>query len=249
MELAWPQSADEAMELPVEDLALRVVVRLAATKRWGGFHARRYQISEWVREWNGPAPGHTPSQILDLRSEWVETLAEAWEHARGEGLLAEAGAPHYPQDAYFLTRRASDLLEEEDPIGVLRAQRRLGVELHQRFAGRLRPLTRAGAFEQAALDALREVEVRVRELAGDSRRGVALMNHAFGEKGPLTDPSADPGEQQGMRALFSGAFGAVRNPLGHRSVEWADPTEAAEMVLLADLLMRQLDRIERRLGK
>ena len=48
--------------------------------------------------------------------------------------------------------------------------------------------------------------------------------------------------------LFAGAFGAVRNPLGHNAVEWSDPTEAAEFVLFADLLMRQLDRVERRLN-
>ena len=43
--------------------------------------------------------------------------------------------------------------------------------------------------------------------------------------------------------LFAGAFGAVRNPLGHDHVEWSDPAEAAEMVLLADSLIRQLDRV------
>ena len=75
---------------------------------------------------------------------------------------------------------------------MLRARRRLGVELRERLAGRLRSLTRAGAFEQAAFDALREVEVRVRELASDPRdpqrgnplSGVGLINHAFGRRGP-----------------------------------------------------------------
>jgi hypothetical protein len=42
--------------------------------------------------------------------------------------------------------------------------------------------------------------------------------------------------------LYAGAFGALRNALGHREVRWDDPTEAAEVVLLADLLMRRLDR-------
>ena len=71
----------------------------------------------------------------------------------------------------------------------------------------------------------------------------------FGDKEPgtLTDRSADVGEQQGLRFLFAGAFGAVRNPLGHRNFEWEDSTEAAEMILLADLLMRQLDRVAERL--
>jgi hypothetical protein len=47
--------------------------------------------------------------------------------------------------------------------------------------------------------------------------------------------------------LFKGAFAAFRNPLGHRSVEFGDPIEAAEVVLFADLLMRQLDHVEGRL--
>lgn len=45
------------------------------------------------------------------------------------------------------------ILEEEEPLAVLRARRRLGVELHERLESRLRSLTRAGAFEQAAFDA------------------------------------------------------------------------------------------------
>ncbi|MBA3279812.1 MAG: hypothetical protein H0U22_14100, partial [Geodermatophilaceae bacterium] len=82
------------------------------------------------------------------------------------------------------------------------------------------------AFEQAAFDALREVEVRVRELAGTAKArglvGVPLMRYAFGVDGPLAS-AADPGERDGVRELFSGAFGAVRNPLGHRTIAWDDP--------------------------
>jgi hypothetical protein len=38
-----------------------------------------------------------------------------------------------------------------------------------------------------------------------------------------------------------------KNPSSHRQVEYDDPTLAAEVVLLADLLLRILDRTERRL--
>jgi hypothetical protein len=48
--------------------------------------------------------------------------------------------------------------------------------------------------------------------------------------------------------LFAAAFGAIRNALAHTEVEWVDPVEAAEYVLLAELLMRLLDRAEHRLG-
>ena len=129
------------------------------------------------------------------------------------------------------------------------------MELHPALASSLAPLIRAGAFEQAAFDALRQVEVRVGDLAGkptDPRgsplRGVSLMSEALRDGGPLADDSADPGERRGVRELFTGAFGAVRNPLGHRNVIWTDPTEAAEMVLFADFLMRQLDHIADRLS-
>ncbi|MGP3970107.1 TIGR02391 family protein [Streptomyces sp. 6N223] len=44
--------------------------------------------------------------------------------------------------------------------------------------------------------------------------------------------------------VVKGAFGTFKNPASHRRVDYADPTEAAEVVLLADLLMRLLDKVE-----
>lgn len=115
---------------------------------------------------------------------------------------------------------------------------------------------RVEAFEQAAFTALREVEQTVAALAGnptDKRgqplRGEPLMNAAFHPDAILlADPEAEPAEQLGQMNLLKGAFAAFRNPLGHRSVGFADPTEAAEVVLFADLLMRQLKHIEKRLA-
>ena len=68
----------------------------------------------------------------------------------------------------------------------------------------------------------------------------------FGWK--LTDPAALRGEQEGTRALFAGAYAVLRNPSGHRDVDFSDPSEAAESVATASLLMRVLDRIEARLN-
>jgi uncharacterized protein (TIGR02391 family) len=254
----WP-TADEAVAMPVEDLAVRVLWRINSG-RWGEHGTwpnRSGQIGTWVVEWatsRGAAAGRSQQEILMANRAQVEALAEAWEWLRAEALLAAAVVPgNSSHDAYFVTRRGVELLETENPLAFVRAQRRLGVELHPDLASRLNPLVRAGAFEQAAFDALRQVEVRIGDLAGgltDQRgsplRGVPLMQEAFRDSGPLADSTADPGERRGVRELFTGAFGAVRNPLGHRNVEWTDPVEAAEMVLLADLLMRQLDRIQRR---
>jgi Protein of unknown function (Hypoth_ymh) len=47
-------------------------------------------------------------------------------------------------------------------------------------------------------------------------------------------------------ALFWGALGVFKNPSSHREVEFDNPTEASEVVLLADLLLRILDRVATR---
>jgi uncharacterized protein (TIGR02391 family) len=98
--------------------------------------------------------------------------------------------------------------------------------------------------------AMREVEIRVRELAGatDSDLGTKLMDKAFapGNSGPLVDHDADGGEQQATLALFKGAIGLFKNPTSHRAVRYDDPAVASDAVLLADLLLRLLDQIVRR---
>jgi hypothetical protein len=57
------------------------------------------------------------------------------------------------------------------------------------------------------------------------------------------------GEQDGTRALFAGAYAVLRNPAGHREVNYDNVTEAAEAVQTASLLMRILDRTAARLAK
>jgi hypothetical protein len=47
--------------------------------------------------------------------------------------------------------------------------------------------------------------------------------------------------------MFAGAYAVLRNPAGHRQVDYADLSEAAEAVQTASLLMLVLDRVEDRL--
>lgn len=65
--------------------------------------------------------------------------------------------------------------------------------------------------------------------------------------GPLADPDAPDAEQEALMHLFRGAHGAFRNPASHRDLDFDDPVEAAEIVLLADLLVRITDRAAARL--
>jgi uncharacterized protein (TIGR02391 family) len=101
--------------------------------------------------------------------------------------------------------------------------------------------------------AMKEVEVKVRALGGlpASLLGVALMHQAFrpprgdgSEGGPLHRPDDEPGEAVAAMNLFAGAIGLFKNPASHRRVDFDDATEAAEVVLLADLLMRLSGKLE-----
>jgi uncharacterized protein (TIGR02391 family) len=121
--------------------------------------------------------------------------------------------------------------------------------LHPLIEAEARPQFLINKQEQGVFASMKTVEIRVRKLAGfgDDAIGVDLMNKAFGPTGPLTDPSASKGEQDGNRMMFAGAYAVLRNPAGHRQVDYADPSEAAEAVQTASLLMRILDRVEDRL--
>ena len=97
---------------------------------------------------------------------------------------------------------------------------------------------------------MKAVEVRVRDLGQfpDDVVGVDLMTQAFRPSGgALTDSAAPGGEQEGMMALFRGTYAVLRNPAGHRDVDYEDVTEAAEAVAAASMLMRILDRVEARM--
>lgn len=130
------------------------------------------------------------------------------------------------------------------------AAARLGMQLHPRLAEVVERQFLLGEDELAVLAAMKDVEVRIRDLTSSSNSllGTALMQAAFSptEPGPLTDIAADRGEQVSMMELFKGAVGTFKNPSSHRPIDYDDPIEAAEIVLLADLLHRILDRIESR---
>ena len=120
--------------------------------------------------------------------------------------------------------------------------------LHPLIEAEARPQFLIGKPEQGVFASMKAVEIRVSRLAGLGEViGVDLMNKAFGPGGPLTDVSAVRGEQEGNRMLFAGAYAVLRNPAGHRQVDYADLSEAAEAVQTASLLMRILNRVEDRL--
>lgn len=190
---------------------------------------------------------YAPSMDPDDAPHVAKALAEAWDWLVATGLIAEAmaGMAGLPlQGYYFITRYGDRVTEAERPREWLSAERRLGMTLHPRLEERARRQFVMGEFEAGALIAMREVEIAVREAAGlpESVVGTDLMNRAFGEGGPLADASSPSAERQGTQSLYRAAISVFKNPASHRRVSLDDPTEAAEVVLFADLLLRMLDR-------
>lgn len=199
-------------------------------------------------EWNWQSFLAIERQRNNRDEATLRVLAEAVEWLRHNGLIA--GDPgQTAHAAFFITRLGEQALEGGPRF--LGALRRMEGDVHLLVQEKARPQFLLGEYEQAVFVALKAVEVRVRKLGNftDADIGVDLMNRAFNSKsGSLTDPSAVPGEQEGTRALFAGAYAVMRNPSGHREVDYDDINEAAEMVHTASLLMRILDRVEQRLN-
>jgi uncharacterized protein (TIGR02391 family) len=148
-----------------------------------------------------------------------------------------------------VTTLGRDLADDGEALTKLFAAERLSGKLDPALEAKVRLTFASGDYETAAFTAMKEVEVAVRRAGGfdNSLVGVALMRQAFNPgTGPLSDEAAEPGERVATMELFAGAIGAFKNPSSHRSVDFEDPTEAAEIIQLADLLLRVVRRAERR---
>jgi uncharacterized protein (TIGR02391 family) len=222
--------APQALKLPLDELALRLL-RYFARRGIPNRHNLTL-VDDYWRDYDFDG--------LDL--EMLRAAQEAWDWLVASGCLSRD--PKRGADWAFVTRRGQELLTDEGGLAKIRAERRVDVDLHPRLEGRVRPQFLLGEFELAAFAAMREVEIRVRKLSGASETdiGVALMQRAFRAEGPLADTSAPKAERDAKMFLFSGAIGLFKNPSSHREVDFNDPTIASEVVLLADLLLRLLDR-------
>ena len=226
-------SPDEALELPVDELAMLVLQDLATAHE-----VNEYNYGNSLRQ--DTARGYAANR--DARKAVYEAVA--WLHARG---LIARKIEDSSSNIIFVTRRGRRALEISLPE--IRAIERLQDNLHPLIEQRARRQFLLGEYEQAIFVTMKAVEVRVRKLAdyGDEMIGVDLMTKAFKTGGPLADPDAPPGEVEGTMMLFRGAYAVLRNPSGHREVSYDDVTEASEAVMTASLLMRILDRIEQRI--
>ncbi|MFD3520729.1 TIGR02391 family protein [Streptomyces sp. NPDC058653] len=223
-------AAQDALELPVDELALHVLEDIVRSNTWNSYN---YCLS-YTRDENYRAPGA------------ANAVAEAVQWLWAQGMLASEPG-NTSAHALFVTRRGHEAMKQG--IATVRSINRLQGNLHPVIEAKARRQFLLGEYENAIFVSMKAVEVRVRQLAGfgDDVFGTDLMTKAFRQGGPLADPAAPAGEVVGTMMLFQGAYAVLRNPSGHREVSFDDVTEASEAVMTASLLMRMLDKIERRL--
>lgn len=240
--------ADVLCALEPEELGLRM---LAALANWREHivlqHLTLNAFLESVAGRNAPeGRGQYP---LRQRQHVEQAVREAWAWLEGSALLIKHSGFKEPNVVRMLSRRARQLAEEPDAKKVFAARRIPKEVLHPSIQENVWALFHRGKYDTAVFEAMKAVEVAVREAAGLSAKeiGTNLMRQAFDpQSGPLSDMSMEKAEREARSALFAGAIGSYKNPHSHRNVALDDPDEAAEIIALANHLLRVID--SRRIG-
>jgi uncharacterized protein (TIGR02391 family) len=221
----------DMLALPLDRLALVVLEHIKVTDEWNTYNVQN---------------------DAGLRGRGYQArcaISEALNWLLSHGLIAHGKPGQTDAQSMIITRQGQAALDRG--LAPVLAMQRLSTDLHPSLE-RVRSQFLLGEYELAAFAALREVEIRVRELAKQPNTvlGVGLMRLAWHpQTGPLTDEALDPGERQAIADLFAGALGTFKNPPSHRQVDYDDPVQASEIVLLADLLLRMLDTTALRIGE
>jgi uncharacterized protein (TIGR02391 family) len=224
------------LALEAEELGAKLLFVLR--QRGDRFHLENLSNELWT---SVPSQRSYPPQYrADVSLAFTEALA--WLQAQGlvvpdEGMNGSNGWRR-------LSRRARRIENDADFAQYAAARRLPRDALHPALAKGVWQAFMRGEFDVAVFQAMKAVEVAVRDAAGftDADYGTDMVARAFNENnGPLRDPSAQPAERAALRNLFIGAHGSYKNPHSHRNVRVGDAAEAVEIVMLANHLLRIVD--------
>jgi len=100
-----------------------------------------------------------------------------------------------------------------------------------------------GHYQSSVRTAFRVLEERIRKEGGfpQDSVGMGMAQDAFStDDGPLTFADVEA-EQRGWMYLFSGGFGALRNPPSHRDEDSIDQDRAMQILHFVDMLLCVLE--------
>jgi len=226
------------LALEPEELAAKILFLLRQRKD-PMFHPDNLQNEMW-----GDSTRNQVGYPRERENEIGLAIVEAWAWLYAQGLIVPAEGGNGQNGWRRLSRRARRIESEADFTNYKIARLLPREILHPKIAD---PVWRAfmrGEFDVAVLQAMKTVEVYVREASGlgSDAIGVKLMRSAFNpDNGMLTDMTAEFGEREGRSALFAGAIASYKNPHSHRDVNMDNPAEAVEIIFLANHLLRIVD--------
>jgi uncharacterized protein (TIGR02391 family) len=106
-------------------------------------------------------------------------------------------------------------------------------------------IAQAGRFDTAIFEAFKLIEDAIQTQIGARGVGQTLLNEAFDSFPPKIDISSVSQDQNGIKSLFAGALGFIRNDRGHKKTPTV-PCDSEDECLLylhfATLLLVFLDK-------
>jgi uncharacterized protein (TIGR02391 family) len=218
----------EPAELGLHVLQVLAVSRPTGSTLLGGFLAHTLSAYD-----NSP-----------LKEEATQAIREAWAWLEGQALLIPERHYGVRGEGRVLSRKGRRLGRDAKARRAFSGHRLAKEALHSSIREEVWALYQREKYETAVFEAMKAVEVAVRNAAALQAAdiGAPLMRKAFDpNKGKLSNMTSVPAERQAVADLFAGAIGAYKNPHSHRNVALNDPDEAAEIILLANHLLRIVD--------
>lgn len=227
--------AEIALRLEPEELAIPLLKCLVDRERNQGDVS--LNLGNFVR--NEEFDKYGGDKADDIR----KAITEAWVWLERELMIA----PNFRTSPgwVYVTKRGKELAAQNDIQRYIKSSVIRAESLDSILASKVHPLFIRGDYDTAVFQAFKEVEIRVRTVSYLPQEliGTELMRKAFHpDDGKLTDVTRPKPEREATSHLFAGAIGLFKNPSSHRDVNWEDPIECAELIYLADHLLRTVDK-------